>query len=235
MAKNFTSWTVLPHDPIEKLSENVWRVSGKMPDGKTQRQMVIGKRKDGRLVVHNGIALGEDDMKALGDFGEMGTLVVPNGFHRQDAFIWKQRFPKLKVVTPGKSRGRVAKVVEVDTPIEGVENDDDTVKIVPLDGVPIESVMEVRSKDGLSLVFTDAVMNMPKLSGMIGFMLAPTGQVAMPRLLKLMGLRNKKAFLAQLERYASDPDLVRVLPGHGAPITTDPRGALRTVITQLGG
>jgi hypothetical protein len=34
----FTEWTVLPHRPIEKLADNLWRVSGEM--GNVQRQMV---------------------------------------------------------------------------------------------------------------------------------------------------------------------------------------------------
>ena len=27
----FTTWTVFPHKPIEKLAPNLWRVSGSMP------------------------------------------------------------------------------------------------------------------------------------------------------------------------------------------------------------
>ena len=27
MAKAFTEWTVLPHDPIDKLAHNLWRLS----------------------------------------------------------------------------------------------------------------------------------------------------------------------------------------------------------------
>jgi hypothetical protein len=41
MAKTFTTWTVLPHQPIEKLTENLWRVSGTMNNGTLQRQMVL--------------------------------------------------------------------------------------------------------------------------------------------------------------------------------------------------
>ena len=55
MPKVFTEWTVLPHRPIEKLSDNLWRVSGKM--GNVRRQMVLAKLRDGRVVVDNAIAL----------------------------------------------------------------------------------------------------------------------------------------------------------------------------------
>src|SRR5687767_5016314 len=45
MAKCFESWTVLPHGPLEKLSENLWRVEGTMPDGTTKRVMTIARMK----------------------------------------------------------------------------------------------------------------------------------------------------------------------------------------------
>ncbi len=235
MAKPFTTWTVLPHDPIEKLSDNLWRVTGRMPDGSTQRQMILARRKDGRIVVHNGIALDDAEMKEIDAWGEVSTIFVPNGFHRQDAAIWKQRYPKATVVAPRGSAKRVSKVVAVERTVEDTEKDDDTVQLVPLDGVPIESLLEVHSKDGVTLVFNDAVMNVPKLGGMMGLMLAPTGRVALPRLIRLFGVKDKRAFAAQLDRLAALPDLRRVLVGHGAPIQDDPRGALRAVATQLGG
>lgn len=31
MAKAFTTWTVLPHDPIRELSENLWTCEGAIP------------------------------------------------------------------------------------------------------------------------------------------------------------------------------------------------------------
>jgi hypothetical protein len=62
MAKCFTTWTVLPHDPIEKHSENLWSVSGNMPGG-NQRRMTIARCADGKLVIHNPIALDDAEMK----------------------------------------------------------------------------------------------------------------------------------------------------------------------------
>lgn len=55
--KVFTEWTVLPHRPIEKLTDNLWRVSGIV--GSIQRQMAVGRLRDGRLMIVNAIALDE--------------------------------------------------------------------------------------------------------------------------------------------------------------------------------
>lgn len=228
----FTTWTVLPHKPIEKLSSNLWRVTGMMPDGRTQRQMVLARMNDGRVVVHNAIALGDAEMTELEAWGEPSVVFVPNSFHRQDAFIWKQRYPKAKVITPGGSKKRVAKVVAVDDVTEAAPSDD-KVRLVPLAGVPMESVLEVKTDSGTSLVFCDAVLNMPKLGFPMSAFLGPTGTVSCPRVMRLLALKDKKAFTAQLEQLASTPNLERVMFGHGSPITDDAPGALRKVVTQL--
>src|SRR5688572_694250 len=112
MPKCFTAWTVLPHEPIEKHSQNLWSVSGKMPGG-NQRRMTIAKRADGKLVIHNAIALNDDEMREVEAFGKPGYLVVPNGFHRMDALIYKQRYPELDVLCPQSARTKVSQLVPV--------------------------------------------------------------------------------------------------------------------------
>lgn len=234
MAKTFTSWTVLPHDPIDKLAHNLWRVRGTMPDPNVRRQMVLARMGDGRVIVHNAIALSDDEMRELEAWGTPSVIFVPNGFHRQDALIWKQRYPAAAVVAPAGSRKRVAKVVAVDAVTEEAPADA-TVKLAPLDGFPSESVLEVRSGDDATIVFNDAVLNMPRLRGPIGMMLAPTGQVSSPRFARWFMIKNKRAFAEQLDRLAATPGLRRVLVAHGKPITEDPAAALRAVAGQVRG
>ncbi len=231
MAKCFTEWTVLPHDPIEKLGDNLWRVQGKLNDGKIQRQMVLGRMSDGRLLVHNAIALDEPAMKELEAWGEPAVLYVPNSFHRQDAAIWKARYPKMKVFAPTGGRKRISKIV----PVDGTEADapsDAKLKLRPMGGMKQEGLLEVNTDGELTAVFTDAILNVPKRGGMAGFFLSPTGQVSVPRFARVFLVKDKKAFKADLEDLAAR-GVRRVLFGHGAPVTTDAPGALRGVIQQL--
>jgi hypothetical protein len=232
MPAAFTTWTVLPHKPIEKLAPNLWRVSGML--GKTQRQMVAAKMADGRLLIHNAIALDDGEMAELEAWGEPGVIFVPNGFHRMDAAIWKQRYPKATVISPSGSKKRVAKVVPVDGTTEAAPSDA-TVRLSRLDGCAIEDVLEVTSDSGVTLTFCDAVMNMPKMGFPVGFFLGPTGTISAPRVMRLIGIKDKKAFAAHLERLAATPRLERLTFGHGKPITDDPAGALRKVVAQLRG
>jgi hypothetical protein len=232
MPAAFTTWTVLPHKPIEKYSPNLWRVSGMM--GKTQRQMVAAKMADGRLMIHNAIALDDAEMKELEAWGEPAVIFVPNGFHRMDSAIWKERYPKAKVIAPAGSKKRVAKVVTVDGVTEEAPSDA-TVKLSPLEGCAIEGVLEVKSDSGVTLTFCDAVMNMPKLGFPMSVFLGPTGTISAPRVMRLIGIKDKKAFADHIERLAATPNLERLTFGHGAPITDDPAGALRKVVAQIRG
>jgi len=228
---NFTTWTVLPHKPIEKLSANLWRVSGTM-NGKVQRQMVLARMDDGRVLVHNAIALDDAEMAELEAWGEPSVIFVPNGFHRQDALTWKQRYPKAVVACPAASKKRVAKAVPVDVVAEDAPHDEH-VRLLPLAGMPSESVMEVTSDSGVTLTFCDAVMNMPKLGGPMGFFLGPTGTVSLPRAMRWIFVKDKAAFATQLEQLAATPKLERLCFGHGKPVTEDPAGVLRRVAATL--
>lgn len=231
MAAGFTTWTVLPHKPIDKLSANLWRVSGTM-NGKVQRQMVLARMDDGRVLVHNAFALEAPEMAELEAWGEPSVIFVPNGFHRQDALIWKQRYPKAQVIAPGGSKKRVAKALPVEAVTEEAPKDGH-VRLLPLAGMPSESVMEVTSDSGVTLTFCDAVMNMPKVNGPMGFFLGPTGKVSAPRAIKWIFVKDKRAFAEQLDLLAATPHLERLCFGHGQPVTDDPAGVLRGVAASL--
>ena len=233
MPKSFDTWTVLTHKPIEKLADNLWRVSGTMPNGKIQRQMVLARREDGRILVHNGIALGEAEMAEIEAWGTPSLLFVPNGFHRQDAAIWKKRYPAMTVVSPAGSKKRVDQVVKVETTTEELARDDDKVALTPIDGMPAESLLLVHSGDDVTLVFCDAIFNVPKRRGLVNLFLAPTGKVAVPRFARWFFVKDKPAFVSHLERLAATPGLRRILVGHGRPIDEDPAAALRACAAQL--
>ena len=234
MPKCFTEWTVLPHDPIEKIGANLWRVSGTMNDGKVQRQMVLARMADGRVVVHNAMALEEPLMKELEAWGKPAVLYVPNAFHRMDALIWKKRYPDIQVVAPRGAKKAVEKVVKVDATIEDAAGDD-TVRLKPLAGAPGVGVLEVKTGDELTAVFCDSILNVPRAGGFIGMFLAPTGQVSVPRIARWMIVKDKKAFTRQVGELADNPRLKRIMFAHGKPVDSGAADALRGVVRQLGG
>jgi hypothetical protein len=232
MAKCFDTWTVLPHGPIDKVTENLWRVDGTMPDGKVQRVMTIARLQDGRLVVHNPIAL-EDNLQAeIEAFGTPTAIVVPNGYHRQDAKIYQDRYPKAKVYAPKSARKRVEKVVPVAGDYDAAPKDD-SARLCHLEGCKgAEGALEVKSADGVTLIVNDVILNMPKSGGMMGFILAPTGKPSVPRVASWLLVKNKGAFAKHVNHWAT-PDLKRIIVGHGAMITDRPADTLRSVTAAI--
>lgn len=233
MAKAFQTWTVLPHRPVEKLGDNLWSVAGTMPDPKLQRRMVVARLANGALAIHNAIALDEASMQELEAFGEPAYLLVPNGFHRQDAFIYKQRYPKLRVLCPRGTTAKIRQVVEPDGSYDDLPRDP-RVSVFHLSGAKErEGAMLVESDSGCSAVFCDAVMNLPPRGGAMGFLLAPTGRPSVPRILRWLIVSDRAAFRSQLEDIASASNLARVLVGHGSTITEDPAAVLRSLSGEL--
>jgi hypothetical protein len=236
MAKPFETWTVFPHGPIEKLNANLWRVEAQFPGAPFLRNMHVARMKDGGLVIHNAIALGDDEMKALEAWGTPKWLIVPNGGHRQDARIWKQRYPEMKVIAPPGSKVKVEQIVKVD---ETKPELDDTVRYEVLDGTKErEGVMCVTDDGKSSLVFCDAVMNnrAHHLRGFGGFMMGLAGfksdalKVTFPARMAIVA--DKKAYRAHLERLATS-ELARIDVAHGAPVTEGAKAALVHAASEL--
>lgn len=232
MAVGYTTWTVTPHGPIEELAPNLWRVEAQLGK-RSRRVMVLARLADGRVVVHSAIALGDAEMARLDAWGEVAAILIPNGFHRQDALIWQERYPKAKVYAPKGSTKGASKATTIHGSYAEVPSDA-TFRARELDGLGArEGVLLVKSDDGTSAVFCDTLINVPKLSGLVGAFLHPTGTLSVPRMTRVFFAKDKRALRADLERIA-DEGVVRVLPGHGRVITEDARARMREAAARLG-
>ncbi|MEZ4453452.1 MAG: hypothetical protein R3B09_28590 [Nannocystaceae bacterium] len=238
MPKAFATWTVHPHKAIERLEDNLWRAQGVVPGMSLRRVMTIARRSDGRLVIHNAIALDEAMMAEIDAWGEVGFILVPNGYHRLDAPSFKARYPQAKVLCPRGSREKVAEVVPVDGAYEDFPADPE-VALETLDGVgAIEGVMTVKSPSGhVTVVFNDAVFNMPHGTGFTGFVFRhltqSTGGPRISRVVKLFVIKDKAAFRAHLGRLSELPGLYRMIVSHHRTVEGDAAAALQQAIGTL--
>ena len=248
MAKAHTTWKVLPHGPIEKLSDRLWRVEGSLEGIDMKRVMTVAKKPDGTLVVHNGIALGDAEMAEIDAWGKVTTIVVPNSYHRLDARVFADRYPEAEVICPKGAEKKVNEVVQakghsarswsiVRMPGTAPEPNDNGVELVVLEGTKQREGAMIVHGEITSLVLNDAVFNMPHLSGFTGFVLKSiTGSTGGPRISRLMRwfvIADKAAFRAHLEKLAALPNLAHVVVSHHEVIRDDPAGTLRRVAATL--
>jgi hypothetical protein len=175
-------------------------------------------------------------MKELEAWGTPKWLVVPNGGHRMDSRIWKQRYPDMKVITPAGAKTKVEEIVKVDDTKAEL---DDTVVFEVLDGTKErEGVLRVTGGGKSHLVFCDGIMNnrSHNLRGFGGFMMGLAGfksaalKVTFPSRMAIVD--DKKAYRAHLERLATD-DLARIDMAHGEPVTDGAQAALKHAASEL--
>lgn len=234
-----SEWKFGPHEPIEKLSPSVWRVEAQLKTPPIKRVMTVARRADGKLVVHSAIALDDASMKALDAWGPVGFIVVPNAFHRIDAPRFASRYPDAKVLCPAAARKKVEEVVRVDGTTEQDFPEDPHVSFMAADGVGgQETIMVVKDEDGVTVVITDVVFNMPHVSGFGGFFLKhvarSSGGPRVSNIAKLFIVKDKEAVAAQLRALADTPGLRRLIVGHHEVVSDDPAGALRAAAATLG-
>jgi hypothetical protein len=238
MSQTLVQWKVLPHGRLKLVNDDILTVVGKlkMPLMTLPRRMVIVRLRNDRLVVFNAIALDEDEMEWIEDFGTLAFLIVPNDHHRMDAGIWKERYPQMRVIAPAGSREKVAEVVPVDA-TTGDFGDADVAFVVVAGTEEREGALEVHGPDGLTLVLNDIVGNIRDEHGLGGWMLRRMGfagdEPHVPAPVKFAMIESKPALRAQLLRWADEPTLKRILVAHGETIEDDPRGALRALATAL--
>ncbi|HEY4103610.1 MAG TPA: hypothetical protein VGM44_06950 [Polyangiaceae bacterium] len=238
MAKAWTEWKVLAHEPVQKLADNLWWVRGALPGMTLKRVMVVVRLSDGKLLIHNGIALDENSMAEIERFGTPAYLVVPNGAHRLDAPAYKKRYPAIKVFAPRGARAKVEEVLAVDGTYEDFPTDD-VARFEPLAGVnEHEGALIVTSPDGVSVVLNDCMFNMDRKKDLLGYLFttafgsAPGPRVS--RLVKMILIKDKQALRADFERLAELPNLTRVIVAH-ENIASGPaaRAALLEAATYL--
>jgi len=238
MTKPFTEWKVLPHGKLTKVDDNILTVTGEihMPLTEFPRRMTVVRLADGRLVIFNGIALDDKEMRALEAIGTPAFLIVPNDHHRLDARIYKERYPSLRVVAPEGAREAVEKVVPVDT--SSPEFGDPDVRFFTVAGTKgHEAALTVHATHGTTLILNDLVGNMHDASGFAGWLLKRAGFAGdapqIPKVVKVAMIDDKPALRAQLLQWADDATLVRILVSHGEPIEERPREALRALAASL--
>lgn len=228
---------VLPHGDLRQLAPRIWEVTGSLKNGNLPRNMLVYKLGDGGLLIHSAIAMNEQTMKRLEQLGKPEVLIVPNGFHRLDAAVWKERYPNLVVVAPKAALDKAKEKVAVTATCEEFLPGKGVRVHVPAGIKPSELVYEIDTGDGgVALVVTDILMNLPRLKGLDGWLLkilGSTGFFGITGIGRMLLLKDRREFRTWLEHLASTPRLSVISVGHGHSITKDCQVALQAAAARL--
>ena len=231
------TWNVLPHDPIEKLESNLWRVEGAIGSGPMRRVMTVVRLGDGGLLIHNAINMEEASMRELEEWGTPRFIIVPNGFHRMDCGAYKARYPEAQVSCPRAAVSRVNKAAAVDLTFD---------EFPKLDGVTLrhvagtkdrEGALLIQHDEGSTLVLNDLVFNMPHRPGVGGWILKhitnSSGGPRISRISKAFLVANKAQVAEDVRTLAATPGLKRLIVSHQDPLETRVPETLRQIADQL--
>ncbi len=230
-------WTVLDYETPHRVDDTLWWVDGQLPRIPIGRRMSVIRLADGRLVIHSAIALREEDMKAIEDWGIPSFLVFPNHFHCMDGPAYKQRYPDIKVLCPAPSRAKLEGLVEIDGDYSLLPDDEHLRTESIRGGKDRESIFVVEHSDGSkTLLFNDLLFNIESVSGFSGLIVKMLGSVGGPRVTRIakwLIVDDKAAVADHLRELANVPNLVRIVPGHGLIIEHNPADTLRAVADRL--
>jgi hypothetical protein len=233
MPKPPRPWTVTPHDPIEKLDDNLWAVEGAVPGLPIRRRMCIVKRSDGQLLFHNAVPLDEKSLAEVLAWGKPAFLIIPHDQHGIDAHGVCEKLG-VKIYGPKASQEKMRARWNLAGTLDELPADPG-VSFESLDGAKTgEPVGIVRSGGRVTLLFSDAYQDatgykLPLPMRILGF---GGGPKVVP-VFKWLFVKDKAALRAHLERLAALPGLERIVPCHGAIKKTDAATVLRQVAAAV--
>src|SRR5690606_37538829 len=74
------------HGPLQRFAQGVFCMTGDSRSLERPRRVTLFALEDGRLVIHGGIRLRDDEMTLIDSLGEVAFyLLVPNAHHDPDA------------------------------------------------------------------------------------------------------------------------------------------------------
>jgi hypothetical protein len=227
----------LPHDPIERLGDGLWRVEAPVPNIALKRVMTLARLDDGRLVIHSAVPLDEASIAEIEAWGRPAFLIVPSRYHRLDAPAYKRRYPDLCVLCPRGARAIVERVVAVDGDYDAFPAAQ-RVRLKHLEGTAArEGVMIVEQGSKTTLVFNDVIFHMPHVSGVSGFVLryitGSSGGPRTSRIARTFIVADKAKLAAEFLQLAETPRLERIIVAHHRVISDDPAGVLRALARAL--
>lgn len=240
MVKFNDHWKVQKHGPLKQVGDGLLTVSGDiaMPLGNFPRRMTVASLQGARVAVWSPIPLDEPQMKFIEDLGTVAFLIVPGIGHRLDIRAWKTRYPLAKVICAPGAQKAVSEAVNVDAVEDILQDSDVQLEIVPGVGEMELAMTITRSRSGRSLVLNDILANVRHPNGLGAHLMARlfgfgVDRPKIPWIGKRMFVKDPHQLALAFAKWASYPDLQRILVSHGEIISDEPNQVLSKIGLDL--
>lgn len=211
-------WTILDRDAGVLEREYTFGKNG-------SARCFVARMEDGRLlVVSPACGLSEEAIGELADFGEVGALVAPNGFHHLGIHQWRERLGDVGVFAPEPAIARIAKKSDTAGAIRPLAElrprTGDRVHLHEVgEGKAGESWLGVETAEGHVYFVSDVLIDLRKLPPFpISMLFRLTGSAPGYRAFHLalkFTVADKKATLRALREDLEARPATVVVPAHG--------------------
>lgn len=225
-------------DGLERLAEGLWTATDpvKILGMRLTATMCALELDDDEVAVYSPLRLTEERRRAVADLGRLRCVVAPNLFHHLHVGDWLEAFPEAELHAPANLPGKRPDL-EVDralgTPAPRPLRD--SVTEITIDGFRLEETALLHHASG-SLLVADLVHNVGQPKGLwtstytrlMGF----HDRVALSRMIRWTAFSERAAARASIERLLRLP-WHRLVVGHGSPVESDAKQALRKAFGWL--
>jgi hypothetical protein len=228
-----------PEPPLTPFADGIWLATGpsRFVGLRLTATMALLRLGDGSLLCLSPVALTPERRAAVDAIGPVAHIYVPSLFHHLHAGTWAAAFPSARVhAPPGLAKKRPD--LRIDRP-HGAPPEPAFAGVVdelPIAGCRLgETVLFYRP--AAALLVADLVHNVGRpthawtslYTRMMGF----RDRVALSRALRATSFPDRAAARRSLDAVLALP-FERLIVGHGAPLATGGRQALRAAYAWLG-
>ncbi len=213
-------WTIVDRDAAVLFQEYQFNDAG------GRATTFVTRLKDGKLLaISPAVGLPEGAFSELAEFGEVGAIVAPNGFHHLGQQEWRERFPSARNFAAPEAAARIAKkgaaglTFEPMSALAELLPDDVGVTEAPATKVG-ETWAWAKTADGYAWFASDLICNWQKFPGnaFLNFMwkLSKSGPgYKLFHFAMMVIVKDKKRLLAKFHEDLKAHPPTLVVPAHG--------------------
>jgi hypothetical protein len=223
------------------IAHDLWHVQApamRLPGGvRMPVASTLMRVADGSLLLYSPVPLDNDDVRAIGQLGEVRHLIAPSLWHHLHVAAARERFDRARVhAAPGLASKRADLHIDHELGDEA-QPWGEAIELCTIAGAPKLNEVVLLHRPSGTLVCADLVFNITRPENFVSRMLfsltGVNGQLAQSRVWKA-AVRDRAAARASIERLLAWP-IARIAPCHGGVVAIDAAALAPKLSRAYGG